>query len=170
MANRRATFAKRQRESDLKDRAKAKDDRRNQKRTEVRPSKGPEIAWAEAVQAVNSEELPSLTMANQGGGDTGSEDTTAAPGATTGAPGGTTGTTGAPGAATGAPVVATGAPGAATGAPVVATGATGAPGAATGAKGATTGAKGATGSAKAPDTAPAAPATSPAPGAPRGAG
>lgn len=67
MANRRATFAKRQRETDLKDRAKAKDERRSQKRNEVKDTKGPQIAWDEAVQAVTSEELPSLEMANQGG-------------------------------------------------------------------------------------------------------
>jgi hypothetical protein len=69
MANRRATFAKRQRETDLKDRAKQKDERRSQKRNEVRDTKGPQIAWDEAVQAVASEELPSLDTANQGGRD-----------------------------------------------------------------------------------------------------
>jgi hypothetical protein len=55
MANRNALFAKRQRESELKDKAKAKEDRRNQKRTEVRQTKGPEIAWDEAVAAVTEE-------------------------------------------------------------------------------------------------------------------
>ena len=76
MANRKATFAKRQRETDLKDRAKQKEDRRAQKRGEVRESKGPQIAWEEAVRAVSSDELPSLDMANQGtgaGGDAGAE-------------------------------------------------------------------------------------------------
>ncbi|HEX4419950.1 MAG TPA: hypothetical protein VH165_18675 [Kofleriaceae bacterium] len=68
MANRKATFAKRQRETDLKDRAKAKDDRRAQKRTEVRPDKGPQIAWDEAVHAVTTDEdLPSLQTANEDG-------------------------------------------------------------------------------------------------------
>src|ERR1700743_3398465 len=68
MANPKATLAKRQRETDLKDRAKAKDDRRAQKRTEVRPDKGPQIAWDEAVHAVTSDEdLPSLRTANQDG-------------------------------------------------------------------------------------------------------
>ncbi|HEX2691813.1 MAG TPA: hypothetical protein VHN14_34625 [Kofleriaceae bacterium] len=66
MANRKATFAKRQRETDLKDRAKQKEDRRSQKRGEVRESKGPQIAWDEAVHAVTSDELPSLGTANQG--------------------------------------------------------------------------------------------------------
>jgi hypothetical protein len=63
MANRKATFAKRQRETDLKDRAKAKGERRAQKRTEVRDVKGPEIAWGEAVHAVTTnedDELPPL--------------------------------------------------------------------------------------------------------------
>lgn len=65
MANRKATFAKRQRETDLKDRAKAKDARRAQKRNEVSENKGPQIAWDEAVRAVTSDELPSLGTANQ---------------------------------------------------------------------------------------------------------
>jgi len=69
MANRKATFAKRQRETDLKDRAKQKEDRRTQKRGEVRESKGPQIAWDEAVHAVTSDEMPSLAVANQGEGD-----------------------------------------------------------------------------------------------------
>jgi hypothetical protein len=66
MANRKATFAKRQRETDLKDRAKQKEDRRSQKRGEVRDSKGPQIAWDEAVHAVtSSDDLPPLAAANQ---------------------------------------------------------------------------------------------------------
>jgi hypothetical protein len=69
MANRKATFAKRQRETDLKDRAKQKEDRRTQKRGEVRESKGPQIAWDEAVHAVTSDELPPLGSANQGADD-----------------------------------------------------------------------------------------------------
>ena len=58
MANRKATFAKRQRETDLKDRAKQKEDRRSQKRGEVRDTKGPQIAWEEAVHAVTSDDPP----------------------------------------------------------------------------------------------------------------
>jgi hypothetical protein len=67
MANRKATFAKRQRETDLKDRAKQKEDRRTQKRSEVRENKGPAIAWDEAVRAVTTDEkdLPPLGAANQ---------------------------------------------------------------------------------------------------------
>jgi hypothetical protein len=76
MANRKATFAKRQRETDLKDRAKQKEDRRSQKRTEVRENKGPQIAWDEAVHAVtSSDDLPPLGAANQGRDD--DADTTA---------------------------------------------------------------------------------------------
>lgn len=62
MANRKATFAKRQRETDLKERAKQKEDRRSAKRGEVRENKGPQIAWDEAVHAVTSsdDELPPL--------------------------------------------------------------------------------------------------------------
>jgi len=68
MANRKATFAKRQRETDLKDRAKQKEDRRTQKRGEVREAKGPQIAWDEAVYAVTtSDDLPPLEAANQDG-------------------------------------------------------------------------------------------------------
>ena len=45
MANRKATFAKRQREMDLKDHAKAKAERRAQRMSQPRDQKGPEIAW-----------------------------------------------------------------------------------------------------------------------------
>lgn len=62
MANRKATFAKRQRETDLKDRAKQKDDRRNQKRGEVRDVKGPAIAWDEAVYAVTTPDEPPVVV------------------------------------------------------------------------------------------------------------
>jgi hypothetical protein len=40
---------KRQREMDLKDKARAKEARRAAKRDEVRTTKGPEIAWGDAV-------------------------------------------------------------------------------------------------------------------------
>ena len=55
MANQRSTFSKRQREADLKDKARAKRERRASKATEVRPTKGPEIDWDHAAQA--AEEL-----------------------------------------------------------------------------------------------------------------
>lgn len=63
MANRRATFAKRQREADLKDKARAKEARRAARAAQPRPTKGPEIAWDEAVHAEASDaenEGPSL--------------------------------------------------------------------------------------------------------------
>ena len=58
MSNQRATFAKRQREMELKDKAKAKEERRAAKRTEVRATKGPQIAWDEAVRPVDDSDTP----------------------------------------------------------------------------------------------------------------
>jgi hypothetical protein len=49
MSNRKATFAKRQRESDLKDHAKSKKERQMNRRSQPRVGKGPEIAWDQAV-------------------------------------------------------------------------------------------------------------------------
>ena len=59
MSNQRGTFAKRQREMELKDKARAKEARRAAKRNEERPTKGPQIAWDEAVQVIDSP-LPPL--------------------------------------------------------------------------------------------------------------
>ena len=53
MANRRDTFAKRQRETDLKDKARQKQERRNAKKVEPRTTKGPQIAWDEMVPTVS---------------------------------------------------------------------------------------------------------------------
>src|SRR5665647_3098084 len=47
--NRKATFAKRQRETDLKDHARQKEARRVARKDTSRTGKGPEIAWDEAV-------------------------------------------------------------------------------------------------------------------------
>ena len=58
MANRRDTFAKRQRETELKDRARAKQERRNAKRNEPRTNKGPQIAWDEMAPATTDEAGP----------------------------------------------------------------------------------------------------------------
>lgn len=55
MANRRDTFAKRQRESDLKERARVKQARRLAKRQEVRTVKGPEMG--ELVVHTASEDI-----------------------------------------------------------------------------------------------------------------
>lgn len=48
MANQRGTFAKRNREMKLKDRAKEKAERRNQRVGQDSGTKGPQIAWDEA--------------------------------------------------------------------------------------------------------------------------
>lgn len=58
--NRKATFAKRQREADIKDRARAKEARKAARKAEVRTTKGPEIAWDEAVYATvtSDDDLP----------------------------------------------------------------------------------------------------------------
>ena len=48
MANQRGTFAKRNREMKLKDRAREKAERRNERQANPREQKGPEIAWDEA--------------------------------------------------------------------------------------------------------------------------
>lgn len=45
MSNRKATFAKRQRESDIKDQQRAKEARRVERRSAPKVGKGPEIAW-----------------------------------------------------------------------------------------------------------------------------
>lgn len=60
MSNRKATFAKRQREMDLKDHARAKDERRLARRTDVKETKGPQIAWDEAVTYTPTPEAPQV--------------------------------------------------------------------------------------------------------------
>lgn len=52
--NRKATFAKRQRETDLKDHARVKEARKMARRESSRAGKGPEIAWDEAVYPTTS--------------------------------------------------------------------------------------------------------------------
>jgi hypothetical protein len=54
MANRRDTFAKRQREADLKEKARTKAARRLAKRTEPRVTKGPEMGTDEELRAMVS--------------------------------------------------------------------------------------------------------------------
>jgi hypothetical protein len=57
MSNQRATFAKRQREQDLKDKAKAKEARRAERaarRSDPTIGGGPQIAWDEAVRATET--------------------------------------------------------------------------------------------------------------------
>ena len=64
--NRKATFAKRQRESDLKDHARAKEARKAARQNTTRTGKGPEIAWDEAVYptAPGPDDAPSETSTN----------------------------------------------------------------------------------------------------------
>ncbi len=57
MANQRSTFAKRRREQELQDRARAKQERRAAKTDEERPTKGPQIAWDEA-HVVTTDAVP----------------------------------------------------------------------------------------------------------------
>jgi len=57
MSSQRATFAKRQREQELKDKAKQKEARRADRaarRSDPSIPTGPQIAWDEAVRAVDT--------------------------------------------------------------------------------------------------------------------
>lgn len=58
--NRKATFAKRQRETDLKDRQRAKEARRTERKSQPKDTKGPQIAWDEAVHQTDTplEDVP----------------------------------------------------------------------------------------------------------------
>jgi hypothetical protein len=58
MANQRGTFAKRQREQDRKDKARAKQERLAARRAQPNDTKGPQIAWDEAVQVTTSDDTP----------------------------------------------------------------------------------------------------------------
>jgi hypothetical protein len=53
--NRKATFAKRQRETDIKDHARAKEARKAARQNAPRTTKGPEIAWDETVRQTESD-------------------------------------------------------------------------------------------------------------------
>jgi hypothetical protein len=61
MANQRGTFAKRQREMDLKDKARQKNERRAQKKDENRPNKGPQIDWAQPRGVLPDAPAPATT-------------------------------------------------------------------------------------------------------------
>lgn len=65
MANQRTTFLKRQREADRNDKQKAKEQRLAQARSGEKTTKGPQIAWDEAVteqdSALTSEKPPATT-------------------------------------------------------------------------------------------------------------
>ncbi len=63
MSNQRGTFAKRQREQELKDRARQKAERRAARRSD--PSiggGGPQIAWDEAVRAVETVDVQTESL------------------------------------------------------------------------------------------------------------
>jgi hypothetical protein len=57
MSNRKATFAKRQRETDNKDQQRAKEARRAERRSQPKVGKGPEIAWDLAVNPTESTDV-----------------------------------------------------------------------------------------------------------------
>ena len=62
MANQRDTFAKRRREQERKDKARAKQERLAARRSEVRVTKGPQIAWDEAAPTnVGDDDAPAGT-------------------------------------------------------------------------------------------------------------
>jgi hypothetical protein len=54
MSSQRPSFAKRQRETDLKDKARQKRERRTEKAANPSVTKGPQIAWDEEVRYVES--------------------------------------------------------------------------------------------------------------------
>lgn len=63
MSNQRGTFAKRQREQELKDRARQKEARRAARRSDPGMSGGgPQIAWDEAVRAVVTPDAPTASV------------------------------------------------------------------------------------------------------------
>ncbi len=81
--NRKATFAKRQRETDLKDHARSKEARRVARKDSSRTGKGPEIAWDQAVYptADNPDDAPVSNAGAQvpASGTSGAPNTAAAP-------------------------------------------------------------------------------------------
>lgn len=68
MANQRTTFLKRQREADRNDKQKAKEQRLAAARSGEKTTKGPQIAWDEAVteqdSALTSDKPPATTSGN----------------------------------------------------------------------------------------------------------
>lgn len=82
--NRKATFAKRQRETDLKDHARSKEARRVARKDSSRTGKGPEIAWDEAVYP--TAENPDDAPVTNAGAQVPASGTTAAPPAPAPAP------------------------------------------------------------------------------------
>lgn len=64
MSNQRPSFAKRDREMKLKDKAKAKAERREARKSNPGAAKGPPIAFDEAHVVVNSDEDDNAPAAN----------------------------------------------------------------------------------------------------------
>lgn len=67
MANQRTTFLKRQREADRNDKQKAKEQRLAQARSGEKTTKGPQIAWDEAVTETDSALTSDKPAATTGG-------------------------------------------------------------------------------------------------------
>jgi hypothetical protein len=63
MANQRTTFAKRQREQNRKDKARAKQERLAARRASPSGEKGPPIAWGEAAQVDATSDVTSDAQA-----------------------------------------------------------------------------------------------------------
>ena len=59
MSNQRTTFAKRQREQNRKDKARAKQERLAARRASGGAEKGPPIAWGEAVHDATDDDVDS---------------------------------------------------------------------------------------------------------------
>lgn len=77
MANRKATFAKRQREQTLKDKAREKKERRTARRSEVRVEKGPGIAWDQAFVPPSPDDPPAPPPTDDNDASGGDDDTPA---------------------------------------------------------------------------------------------
>ncbi len=68
MSGQRATFAKRQREQELKEKARQKDARRSmraERRSDPHMSAGPQIAWDLEVRAVETVDVPMASLVPQ---------------------------------------------------------------------------------------------------------
>jgi len=75
MANQRSTFAKRQREQGLKNKANGKQARRAAKKDQTKTTKGPPIAWDEAVRMTDSDlDAENGDLDAEGTGDDGADD------------------------------------------------------------------------------------------------
>ncbi len=68
MSSQRSTFAKRQREMELKDKAKAKDAKRAmraERKSDPNMTGGPQIAWDLEVRAVETIDVPQASLVPQ---------------------------------------------------------------------------------------------------------